>query len=111
MLFLLIVCFYGLPFSANKIKKFVDKCRLCVVGIIARVSKSLKQIFQNVIPGFESSGAELDPFSFEFSNSVLVSVVYEEVSLAEMLAVGDDNFLVEYIVKMSGDPDNLVAPC
>ena len=80
-------------------------------GLLKVVLLYLKQIFQNVLPSLESSGAELDPFSFEFGDSVLVAVVYEDVSFAEVLAMGDDDFLVEHVVKIFGDPDHLVAPC
>ena len=53
----------------------------------------------------------MDPFSLEFGDAVFVAVVYQVVSFAEVLAVGDDHFLVEDIVKIVGDPFHLIAPC
>ena len=73
-------------------------------------TKSRYQIFQYRIPIRKLLRSVTDQLAFKLRSTVLVAVIYEVVSLAQMLAVRDDHLLVEYIIQMFGDPCDLVAP-
>ena len=71
----------------------------------------LGKIGYHGLPVGEPWGAELVPLAGELAGAMLVPVINQVIAQAQVLAVWEDDALVEQVAKVSCDPCPLVGPC